>query len=755
MEKKQRTEEESDPLDQVSAGEESGPHLMEPGKMLTLVRQKTFDMGDVEESADELRKARGFKADEKELREIKKELKALHGEIRAGEPSLQDRKRLEWINLAEKGVNSSLEDMKKTGRTMKWEKLTAGLDTPPSPVYEAYFKETDVPLSEMKEILALTDDLHRDDSTQKIGGNRVTPLMKGEIWATKMQLLDEAIKNPQQEGKPVEIDVEYYELSSPEMMQRLRSAAESGAKVRVLTDPGRLEGSGTVDATSIAVRADMVHTLLEGMEDKDMAVTMYPNSALLGGRDKLMHRKMFRVGETVVFGGMNANSGSGENVDFAMKIEGPATKRMGEVYKEDVEQSAGRSLDEIYGTQMDLIEHGDSPVTLSPWGFKSLVRTVCSPGSVTGAGNTEEVDGLIEAAGNKGIKLAELADFPDRDGDGRVSTADVRASLLSGGTGALTLTDQGRGLLAEAVELSVGKTADRKNVARLNDTVPPDGKLPEGATGKDILAVGSSSVERQALVLEAISSADKFIKVSAFVLNDDLAKLLIEKKREKEGQGEEFQVQVVMDPGMYGYGGTPNEPAYKRLEDAGIPVRWSLLDRTDPHHDRKNHSKLMITDRMILTGSTNFSTKGLRSNWEVNDVAYFNEDDPESMKKQAEVVKNYDRMWNREAIGVDTAALARDRYAGYKGDDREVRTEKHRGMVIKDFIRNIETFEVQMGTRLSKEAQRPDVQEALTRRTARGENRGYALLSCFSDDQVDTMRKSLPAWKALQDMRSP
>jgi len=462
------------------------------------------------------------------------------------------------------------------------------------------------------------------------------------------------------------------------------------------------------------------------------------------------------VGETVVFGGMNANNGSGENVDFAMTIEGPATSRMGEIFKEDVDQSAGRSLEEIYGSQVDMLEDENVAVTLSPWGFKSLVRTACDPGGGLERGKTreEEVDSLIEAAGNRGIKLAALADFPDHDGDGRVSTADVRATLLSGETKSLTLTSQGRGLLAESVELTVGKITDRENVKRLDDTVPPEGKLPEGKEGSDVLAVGSSSVERQALVLEAIDSAEKFIKVSAFVLNDDLAKLLIEKKREKEGKGEEFEVQVIMDPGMYGYGGTPNEPAYKRLEDAGIPVRWSMLDRTDAHHDRKNHSKLMITDRMLLTGSTNFSTKGLRANWEVNDVAYFNENDPESMKKQETIVRDYDRMWSREAIGVDTAALARERFAGYKGDDRDVRMEKHRGMVIKDFIRNIETFEVQMGNRLTKEAEREDVREAVARRTDRGESRGYALLNCFSDEQIDAMRRSLPAWKALQEMRS-
>ena len=754
--KERKVEDDRDPLDSV-AQDEDAPRLMDPGKMRALVNQKKFDLGDVKESAEELKNARGFKADEGELKAIKKELKELHGEMGTGPRSPHDAKRLEWINLAEKGVKDSLEDIRKTGRSIKWDKLTGEMGTEPPRLYEAYFKETDVPPAELKEIMSLTDDLHRSDSVQKIRGNSVEPLMKGQIWATKMKLLDEVIENPVKDGKPVEIDAEYYELASPEMIKRLRAAAGQGAKVRVLMDPGCLQGGGRdpLDASSMAVRGDTVHQLMEGMDDKDMGVTLFPNHELLGGRDKIMHRKIFRVGDTVVFGGMNANAGSGENVDFAMKIKGPATKRMGELFRDDVAKSAGASLEDIYGNQVDLVENSPSPVTLSSWGFQSLLgATAGAEGrSSPGAGREKQIDTLLEGVAGKGIEVSSLAEFSDRDGDGRVSAADVKAALLSDDAKAMTLTARGRGLLAEVAERTVGKTGEGRNMERLEDITPPDGRLPDGMEGKDVITVGNSSVERQTMVLDAMNSADKFIKVSAFVLNDDMAKLLIEKKREKEGLGEDFNVQVVMDPGVYGYGGTPNEAAYKRLEDAGVPVKWSMLDRTDSHHDRKNHSKLIITDKMILTGSTNFSSKGLRANWEVNDAVYFSEENPESVKKQAEVVKEYDRMWSREAIGIDTIALTNRKYASYKGDDRAVRIDKSRGSAVKDFIKNIENFEVQMGERLSREAERRDVQEALARRTARGESRGYALLGCFSDEQMDEMRRGLPAWKKLQDMK--
>ena len=736
-------------------GEKTG--LMEPGKMLSLVRQKNFDLGDVEASVEELKNAKGFRASEKELREISRELKAIHGDLKAQPASDESVKRGEWVNLAQAGVKASLDEIAQTRKGIQWDKITGELETKPSTIYETYFKETNVPVAEMKEVLRLTEELHKPDSPLKIGGNDVKPLMRGDIWAAKVNLLDRAIENPVQDGKPVEIDAEYYEMTSPEIMGRLRRAAENGAKVRVLLDPGHLApaGKGEFDATSLAVRSSTVSTLLQGMEDRDMAVTLFPNKEQLGGRDEIMHRKIFRVGETVVFGGMNANTGSGENVDFAMSIEGPATRRFGEIFRDDVEASKGRELQDIYGSQMELLRNDERPVTLSRFGFESLLNSmVGQDAGVTGDESREERTArLINAAKKREISPYSLGNFEDIDKDGRVSSLDVQAFLLGKGSETVTLSESGRNTLADAVESTVKQIGGEKNVEALGQVTPPEGALKEGVKGRDVLSVGNSSVERQALVLDAIGSAGKFIRISAFVLNDDMAKLLIEKKREMDGRGEQFDIQVVMDPGMYGYGGSPNEPAYKRLEDAGVKVKWSLLDRTNPEHDRKNHSKLIITDQMILTGSTNFSEKGLRKNWEVNDVSYFIEGDPESEKKLAAVTGQYDRMWEREAISIDTRAAAERRLSGYTGDDGAVRLDKERSRIIRDSLRTIESFEKEMGARIQKEGARRDIHDTVTRRVAQGENEGYALLDSFSDSQLDAMRRSVPSWNRLMELQ--
>jgi phosphatidylserine/phosphatidylglycerophosphate/cardiolipin synthase-like enzyme len=757
QERKTRTESE-EPVDTSASGVEDGKTgLMEPGKMLALVRQKNFNLGDVQDSVEELRNAKGFKASEKELREISRELKVIHGDLKGQPASEEALKRGEWVNLAQAGVKASLDEMTRTRRGIQWDKMTGGMETKPSSIYETYFKETNVPVAEMREVLQLTNELHQPGSPLKIGGNDVKPLMRGDIWAAKMNLLDRAIENPVQNGKPVEIDAEYYEMTSPEVIGRLRKAAEGGARVRVLLDPGHLASAGKdgFDATSLAVRASTVSTLMQGMEDRDMAVTLFPNKDKLGGRDEIMHRKIFRVGETVVFGGMNANTGSGENVDFAMSIDGPATRRFGEIFKDDIEASKGSNLQQIYGSQMDLLRNDERPVTLSRFGFESLLSSmVGKEAGVTGEESREERTArLINAAKKAGISPYSLGDFEDLDKDGRISSVDVQSFLLGKGKETVALSESGRKALADVVESTVAMTGGDRNVEALGRVDPPEGKLKEGAKGSDVLSVGNSSVERQALVLDAIGSAERFIKISAFVLNDDMAKLLIEKKKEKEGKGESFDIQVVMDPGMYGYGGSPNEPAYKRLEDAGINVKWSLLDRTNPEHDRKNHSKLIITDQMILTGSTNFSEKGLRKNWEVNDVSYFVEGDPDSEKKLAAVTGQYDRMWEREAIGISTRAAAERRLAGYTGDDGAVRLDKERSRIIRDSLRTIESFEKEMGARIQKEGSRRDLHDAVARRVADGENEGYALLNSFSDSQIDAMRRSVPSWNRLMELQ--
>lgn len=76
--------------------------------------------------------------------------------------------------------------------------------------------------------------------------------------------------------------------------------------------------------------------------------------------------------------------------------------------------------------------------------------------------------------------------------------------------------------------------------------------------GTDTVAVGDTSAERTAMMLHTIDTAEKRIDVSAFVVSEEVARALVEKKKK---MGADFQVRVVLDPGIYGYGGTPNEKA--------------------------------------------------------------------------------------------------------------------------------------------------------------------------------------------------
>ena len=229
-----------------------------------------------------------------------------------------------------------------------------------------------------------------------------------------------------------------------------------------------------------------------------------------------------------------------------------------------------------------------------------------------------------------------------------------------------------------------------------------------------------------------------------------MARALVEKKNK---MGEDFQVRVVLDPGIYGYGGTPNEKGYRYLEDNGIPVKWAVLDRSNPDHDRKVHAKLMVTDEMMLTGSTNFSSKALRANWELSDVVYFGEDE-KSRVKQDELHQDFDRLWNREAMSLDTNAAAQRKYADMKaGPEKDLLVDRERGRTIKSFLRSIENYERAIGERVQGEvAKNPELQFNLDQHVQRGEARGYALLDMLGDEKMQSLRESTPAYQRLLNM---
>lgn len=667
-----------------------------------------------------------------ELRQIRKELKAQKKEA----SGLQERAQ---VHGGLKDVGSALERMEQAHRTLKWSQVTAGLEGEVSPTYRSYFVNGKTPIAEMTEVLRTARSLEDPDSPMRSRGNSVKPLVRDEIWKAKMARLEEAARNPAPGGEPVQIDAEYYELASADMLEKLTRASRGGAEVRVLIDPGGISRmSGTPDATSLASRLNTLKRLDEGSNGR-VAVQLFANKEVLGGRDEIMHRKQLRVGDTVVFGGMNANEGSGENVDFGMEIRGPATAEFVQTFKDDVERSRGRDVDAIYGRHLADLRETEG-VVVQGHGLLALIESQIPGGPKAGETYAQRVDRVLENAAFAGVRPEELAEIPG---------GDVRAWLLEG-HGPATLTERGRNLLADGLEGAVGRINGERNQAALQRIPPPD----TARAGDETVAVGDSSVERQAMLLHAIDSAERHIKVSAFVLNEDIARLLAEKKERMEAQGRPFDVQVVMDPGIYPHGGSPNEPAYKLLEDRGVPVRWAALDRTSEHHDRKVHAKLILTDKMMVAGSTNFSHKGLRDNWELSDVTFFTED-AESRADREKVEADFQRLWDRESLAIDTRGLAQREHGDRGGAEGEYLRDSHRKSTLRAFLRGIGNLEKDIGRKVG-ELQRTDPILAYTveQRVREGESRGYALLQAVGDERLDAIRHGSPAWRSLQSMAS-
>lgn len=709
--------------------------------VMRLFRQKDFKFPRDQASLRNIASQAGQDLTQKELGDARREVKEMLSVYKEAETlSPSDKAKVQWLNLAENSIGGSLDNIKRTSRDMRWEEMEKQHGKQPS-AYKQYFSSSSVTLTDMNAVLKIREEL-QGDTPRKLENTSAEPLMRENIWNTKMDLLDQAIEKPVRGGKPVEINAEYYEMSSDSMIGKLRDASEAGANVSVVLDPGRLSyvEPGVLDASSLAIRTGTAVKLLDGQEDNNMSVAFYPMGEL-GGRDRLMHRKIFRVGEDVVLGGMNANKGSNENIDFAVKLNGEGAVGIAREFQEDAAFSAGKSPKQVYGNQLEALRSSESKITMSKWGMENMLRTAAAEGN-SGSAAGAEVPQLLDMVREKGMDPSKWARFDDLSGDGKVGAEDVELYFAQSGRGDVELTKQGRKALASMLENTVEHFGGESNREKLADTELPRGKVPKGVSAGETLVVGSSPAERQALVLESIDKAEEFVKISSFVLTEDVANVLIDKKNSMEARGRDFDVQVILDPGLYGYGGTPNEKGFKALEDGGIDVKFSLLERSTNDHDRKNHSKMIVTDNSLLTGSTNFSGKGLRNNWEINSLIRFDENSQESMAKHQAVVEDFDRMWQREAVGTDSRELASQRLKQYKGMDHSVKLDVYRNQHIRNFCMQIENYERQSAAHIAREI--PDVVAGA------GEEGGYDILNNFGDAEIDAMRKNMSAWKNLQ-----
>lgn len=556
--------------------------------------------------------------------------------------------------------------------------------------YSAYANGSDwskVEKANVKLVLEEVEALKNGSSRMITRGNSVKPAHRAELWKTMNELLDESIEKAKA-GEPVEVDIQLYELTSTEMIEKITESAKAGNKVRLNLDAGRLsfpskdrEGE---EWFSLDLTPDKARTILQlsKLRSADVGISLFPQKKLLSSPSDLMHRKVIRVGNKVLISGMNANMGSGENLDSGYLVTGQAAAVLGENLARDIQDSKGATLQDIWGDN-HTDKFADTNLRLGSRGFIALLDSVAGPSPAGTKPEIETIEQLNKLAKKAGLRFRDLV---------VTTTQDYRKEVqkMLTGRSQLQLSGKGKRILKNQIERAIEATNTASNLKRLDDMTQPSARN-EGNTRVDI---ADSPVEREALVLYAISQADEFIYLPGFVVTRSVAAAIAERKEQLASQGVELDVKVVADAGMYPYGGNPNSYGVKMLEDRGIQPRWAKLERSGIH-DRKIHAKQLITDKGEITGSTNFSTQGLRENWETSAFVHF-DDSPESDASKNEIVAQFQELWDTgyELNTIDHSDFL-NRDFGDQG--REWFIEDTRDSSVKHILRVIGNYERESG----------------------------------------------------------
>ncbi|MEW6281203.1 MAG: phospholipase D-like domain-containing protein [Candidatus Eremiobacterota bacterium] len=641
-------------------------------------------------------------------------------------------------------------------RTQELDRISEG-SSAFSPTTAGFYTWAAISQKAMKETLSVMEGLKNGDGAILFKGNSAEMLTRDQIWQTKMTMLNQAVEQAKA-GKPPEIDVQYYELTSRTMLSKLVECSRAGCKVRVNLDPGRVTGDrqGVLYVTELSRKLYTAVCLLDAADaGADIGLSLFPVHKEIGD-ENLMHQKLFRVGDQVILGGMNANSASSENVDAAVKLQGPGARRLVEIFQEDTERSVGAELADIYDPEKtSLISAGHMYV--GPSGLISLLLMAAGT-DFRGVDrpllpwNGETLNKLAEAAGTR-VDL--LVEFDDMNEDGVKDGFDLQEFMARGDqpSNVVELKRDGGRLLSRQLKEIVERLNDDANHARAMDVELPDGK-PVGAAA---LAVGNEPTERMAILLHAIATAEKHIYVPSFVMTRVVARAIAARYEELKAQGKTLDVKVVLDSGIYPDGGTPNEAGYLALEDAGIPVRWALLERTDPAHDRKIHAKALITEKMAVLGSTNMSSRGLMDNWELSGAVTFDESDPELEKQRRELIADFMRTWERDSVEINTRKVAEERLKEIDTPDKPHRIQEARSSITREVIRRIYNYERDSAALVRRLVEsNPEVREAIDRKVAQGVPEGYATLTALDEVlgpfRFDEELRKMESWKALEPL---
>lgn len=599
-------------------------------------------------------------------------------------------------------------------------------------------------------LLTTLSELNSGKSRMISEGNEAKQVHRGELWKTMHVILEKAIANGKA-GKPAELDLQYYELTSPDIIGKIGEAAKVGNPVRINLDAGRLsfpskdedgENYFSLDATP-----DKIRTILQlaNIPGADVAVSLFPQKKLLGQPTHLMHRKIMRYGDEVLISGMNANLGSGENVDSGYVVKGPAARSLTENFARDIKDSAGASLDDIWGAD-HINKFEETNLRLGKRGFVALFDSLAGPspaGTVLPSPHTlAELEELAKAAG------AELKDLV------KVSKADYEKVMtrVAERKSEVELSAKGKKLMRQLIEKAIGVTNDPGNVKRLSEITLPSGEK----VGQTRVDIADLPTEREALAMNAIARAEKFVYLPGFVVTKAIAAAIVARRDELKAEGKELDVRVVADSGIYPHGGTPNSFGIKHLEDNGIAPRWSKLERSG-WHDRKIHAKQLITDKGEITGSTNFSNQGMQDNWETSAYVHFDDADEQATKQREQTRAQFEELWETsyELNSLDHAAFL-NRARGVTPS--ELTIEEDRDRSIRHTLRQLTNYERQTGAMFDELLKStPTIAARRDALIAEGYSEGDATFTAAREhlgpEKYRSMLDALPAAKALVSMQ--
>ncbi len=601
-------------------------------------------------------------------------------------------------------------------------------------------------------------ELESGKSRMNSSGNSVHQIHRAELWKAMNDGLDHAVESGEK-GNPLPITMQYYEFTSPAMIGKIAAAGKAGSKVRANFDPGRLSypskdektGEKYFDVDDIPHK---MRTILQlaNVEGADIGVSIYPIKEQLDDPTDLMHRKVLRIGEEVFLTGMNANMGSGENIDAGYTYKGPVTKTITENLIRDIDNSNGATKEDIWG-EKHLELFGTADMRMGMRGITAMLDAMSGPspageglpGEGTGKPHTEK--SLNALAKKAGVKLDEMFEVPDGNFSERLDN-------VIHGREKFSLSEKGRDAFMSVIDKAIAATNTKKNKAALSDITLPEGKK----AGTTEVAVADLPHEREALTIKAIMDAEKFVYLPGFVVTRAVAGAIVAKRDQMEAAGKEFDIKVMADSGIYPDGGTPNSWGVNFLEDNNIPVRWSKLTRTG-HHDRKIHAKQLLTDKGEIAGSTNFSKKGMRENWETSAYVQFDPKDKEALESREASKAQFESLWEDESYSLSVLDTARYMARYDRGQGEEWAAEQSRNRATKEIIGKIEDYEEATGDMVENAVENnPDVKSLFEGFMAEGYSAGDSALKAleghYGKEKFLKMRHDLPAHKELVELQN-